>query len=160
MDRRRQLCARESTWILYNVQKYKRRTDYSERLWFEDWKKALSGTSAGVIDANTLKTDYQRDVILLDGDDDFTAADKQQYVADFSRDRDAALLALGGHHLNALRNAIEAASTNAVPLKSGAKGSSAINSPEPTILEMHTSEASKVLVPGRLASALSKQCLQ
>jgi hypothetical protein len=145
-----------STWILYKVQKYTRRTDFPIRPWYKDWAKALGDASAGSIDANALKAAFQRDVILLQSDDDFTIADKKQYVADFTKDRDAALAALGGHHLDSLKAAIASASEAVVFMKGGRNGTSAVSTIAPTVLENRPGEPAKVLVPGRLAAALKK----
>ena len=147
-----------STWILYKVQKYTRRTDFPIRPWYKDWAKAIGDASAGSIDANALKAAFQRDVILLESDDDFTIADKRQYVADFTRkDRDAVLAALGGHHLESLRKAIAVASEAVVPMKGGKNGTSAVNANAPTVLETHPGGPAKVLMPGRLSTALHMQ---
>jgi hypothetical protein len=139
--------------VLYKMQKYTRRTDYPVRPWYKDWAKALADAGAGSIDANTLKAAFQHNIILLESDDDFTVADRNQYVKDFTADRDTALMAMGGHHLQALKEALASASMPVTVLKSGENGRSAVNTNTPTALSLNAG-ADNVFVPGQIAAAL------
>jgi hypothetical protein len=151
-----------ATWILYKVQKFTRRTDYPSRPWYEDWAKSLADAAAGSIDASTLTAAFQRDVILLLSDEDFTVVDRQQYVADFKKDRDAALAELGSHQQDALKAAIATASQEVVVMKNGKESATAVSASAPTVIGARNGERFKaavpvkVLVPGRLAAALKR----
>jgi hypothetical protein len=145
-----------ATWILYNIHKYTRRTDYPDRPWYKEWTKALGQAATGAIDAGTLKGIYQKDVILLQSDDDLTAADQKQYVTDFTSDYNTAVAAISGHHLNELKNAILSASKAVVFLQNGKNGTSAVSTPDPTALTPGAQGVSKVLVPGKLAAAMKQ----